>query len=112
MVFKSQREIFMEIKSKQLIPQLQDCIFHIEQKASIEILDNYKEFIKYCVFLPPLPCKHSAAICCKKNYQPIGVTVHSHCVENFEGLLQRYVGDEYVGCNGLWNNTIIHGHPV
>ena len=51
-------------------------------------------FIKYCVFfarilenLPPLPRQQSAAIGCTKNYQPIGVTVHSHCVENFEGLL-------------------------
>ena len=24
-----------------------------------------------------------------KNYQPIGMTVHSHCVESFEGVLQR-----------------------
>ena len=39
--------------------------------------------------LPPLPRQHSPAIGCTKNYQPIGVTVHPHCVENFEGLLQR-----------------------
>ena len=39
--------------------------------------------------LPPLPHQHSAAIGCTKNYQPIGVTVHSHCVESFGGLLQR-----------------------
>ena len=57
---------------------------------------TYRVFIKYCVFfprilesLPPLPRQHSAAIGCTKNYQPIGVTVHSHCVESFEGLLQR-----------------------
>ena len=28
-----------------------------------------------------------------KKGQPIGGTVHLHSVENFEGLLQRYVGD-------------------
>ena len=42
--------------------------------------------------LPTLPRKHSAANGCTKNYQPIGVTVHSHFVESFEvfeGLLQR-----------------------
>ena len=32
----------------------------------------------------------SPAIDCTKNYQPIGVTVHLHCVESFEGLLQRF----------------------
>ena len=50
---------------------------------------------RYCVFFKnsrkfaTLPRQHSAAIGCTKNYQPIGVTVHSHCVESFEGLLQR-----------------------
>ena len=39
--------------------------------------------------LPPRPRQHSAAIGCTKNYQPIRVTVHSHCTESFEGLLQR-----------------------
>ena len=40
--------------------------------------------------LPPLPRQHLAAIGCTKNGQPIGKTVHSHCVESFEGLfLQR-----------------------
>ena len=37
--------------------------------------------------LPPLPRQHSAAIGCTKKYQPIEVTVHSHCVESFEGRL-------------------------
>ena len=56
---------------------------------------SYRVFNKYCVFFPrifesvqPLPRQHSPAIGCTKNYQPIGVTVHSHCVESFEGLLQ------------------------
>ena len=57
----------------------------------------YRVFIKYCGFfsrifesLPPLPRQHLAAIGCTKNYQPKGVTVHLHCVESFEGLLQRH----------------------
>ena len=56
---------------------------------------NYRVFIQYCGFfpiilesLPSLPRQHLASIGCTKNYQPIGVTVHSHCVESFEGLLQ------------------------
>ena len=44
--------------------------------------------------LPPLPRQHSAAIGCTKNVQPIGGTVHSHCVENCE------------------KNTIFSEHPV
>ena len=31
----------------------------------------------------------AGAIGCTKNNQPMGVTVHLHCVESFEGLLQR-----------------------
>ena len=38
--------------------------------------------------LPPLPRERSAAVGCTKKYQPIGVTVRSHCVESFVGLLQ------------------------
>ena len=34
-----------------------------------------------------------------KKYQIIGVTVHSHCVESYEGLLQRYRRGR--GCVGL-----------
>ena len=33
--------------------------------------------------------QHWAALGCTKNFQSIGVTVHSHCVESFEDLLQR-----------------------
>ena len=40
-------------------------------------------------FATAFPRQHSAALVCIKNYQPIGVTVHSHCVESFEDLLQR-----------------------
>ena len=63
-------------------------------------------FIKYCVFfsrilesLPTLPRQHSTSIGCKKNYQPIGLTVHSHCVQSFENLLQRYVGEGGIAVN-------------
>ena len=45
-------------------------------------------FPKILESLSPLPRQHSAAIYCTKKL-PIGVTVHSHCVESFEGLLQR-----------------------
>ena len=60
--------------------------------------------------LPTLYHQHSAAIGCTKNYQPIGVTVHSHCVESFEGLLQRCRRGR--GCSELWKNTIFPEHPV
>ena len=50
--------------------------------------------------LPPLPRQHSADIGCTKNYQPIGVTIHSHCVESFEGLLQLCRRGR--GCSELW----------
>ena len=37
--------------------------------------------------LPPLPRQqHSASIGCTINYQPIGVTVPSHCVESIKGV--------------------------
>ena len=39
--------------------------------------------------LPHLPRQHSAANGCTKNCQPIGVTVHSHCVDSYKGILQR-----------------------
>ena len=65
----------------------------------------YRVFINYCVFFsknleswPPLPRQHSAAIGCTENYQPIGVTLHSQGVENFEGLLQR--------CRQFFLNTL------
>ena len=59
--------------------------------------------------LPPLPRQHSAAIGCTKNYQPIGVTVHSHYVESFEGLLQRCRRGR--GSSELLKNTIPE-HPI
>ena len=99
-------------------------------------LSIYRVFIKYCVFsknsqnyqstgcsldivffprilesLPSLHRQHSTAIGCTKKYKPIGVTVHSHCVESFEGLLQRCRRGR--GCSELWRNTLIFPeHPV
>ena len=64
-------------------------------------------FIKYCFFfsrilksLQPLPRQHSAVIGCTKNCtkKPIGVTVHSHCVESFEGLYSD-VGEGGIAVN-------------
>ena len=49
--------------------------------------------------LPLLPRQHSAAIGCTKKYQPIGVTVHSHCVESFEGISYSDVGEGGVAVN-------------
>ena len=50
----------------------------------------FSVFIIYCVFFQEFSkvCHLSFAstIGCTKNDQPIGVTVHSHCVESFEGL--------------------------
>ena len=59
-------------------------------------------------FSKPLPHQHSAAIGCTKNYQSIGVTVHSHCVEHFECLLQRCRRGR--GCSELWKKNL--EHPV
>ena len=67
-------------------------------------------FARILECLPPLPRQHSAAICCTKNYQPIGVTVHSNCVESFEDLLQRC--RRGWGYSEMWKNTIFPEHPV
>ena len=52
--------------------------------------------------LPPLPRQCSAAIGWTINYQPIGVTVHSHGVESYGGLLQRCRRGR--GCSEWWKN--------
>ena len=43
--------------------------------------------------MQPLPHKNWIAIGSTEFGQPIGVTVHSHKVESFENLLQRFTGD-------------------
>ena len=66
-----------------------------------------------CFFPRKFATSPSAALGCYwlyKNYQPIGVTVHSYCVESFEGLLQRCRRGRV--CNELWKNTIFPEHPV
>ena len=75
---------------------------------------NYRVFIKYCGFFSKV-CHLSLAstrliLVVQKNYQPIGVTVRSHCVEIFEGLLQRCRLGR--GCSELWKNTIFPEHTV
>ena len=50
--------------------------------------------------LPPLPRQHSAAIGCTKIYQPIGLTIHSHWAESFEGPLK--LCRQGKGCSELW----------
>ena len=52
-----------------------------------------------------------SAIGCTKNYQPIGMTVHLHSVESFEGLLQRCRREGGVAVN-CEKNTIFPEHPV
>ena len=54
---------------------------------------------------------HSGAIGCTKNYKPIGVTVHSRCVESFKGLLHSDIGEGGVAVN-CEKNTISPKHPV
>ena len=51
------------------------------------------------IIFPPLPRKHWAAIGCTDIGKPIEVIVHSHCVESFENLLQRYVGEGKVAAD-------------
>ena len=50
--------------------------------------------------LSPLPHLHSAAIGCTEDYQPIGVTVHSHCVGRVLKVSSSDVG-EGRGCSEL-----------
>ena len=69
-------------------------------------------FPRIFIILPPLPRQHWATIGCTNIGQhPIGVTVHSHCVESFEKLLQRYVGEGWVEVDNE-KNTIFPEHPV
>ena len=71
-------------------PSCHPTVIHFVIKSST-ILSLYTGCSLNIVFfprifesLPPLPRQHhSAVIGCTKNYQPIGVTIHSHCVESF-----------------------------
>ena len=77
----------------------------------------YRVFRKNCVVfhefplsvLPP-PRKDLAAIGCSEIGRPIGVTVHSHCVDSFKGLLQQCKRGR--GCSGLGRGTVFPEHPV
>ena len=74
--------------------------------ALLDLLSSYRNSIIGCSdkigyfsknfpYFPPLPRKHWAAISCTEIGQigQPGVTVHLHCVESFEYLLQRYLGE-------------------
>ena len=64
-----------------------------------ERLDQFlKAFFSKDIFFPPricsiLPRQNWAVIGRSEKGEPIGVDVYSHCVENFENLLQRYKGE-------------------
>ena len=65
-----------------------DCL---QLEMSFEMLNfatgcslNIDFFPKILEIFPPLPRQHSAVVGCTKIDQPIGVTVHSHCLESFE----------------------------
>ena len=68
----------------------EDCLNIWRDGYSEYVLQGVHEIL--CFFprilesLPSLPRQHSAVIGCAKKYKPIEVTVHSHCVEGFEGL--------------------------
>ena len=81
-------------KKKKFVCVLNSTISNMSRVSSksnayTECSLNIVFFPRIIKSLPPLPRQLSAAIGCTKNYQPIGVTVHSHCVESFEGLLLR-----------------------
>ena len=69
---------------------------------------NFRKFLEKTQYL--MNTLYLAVIGCTKNHQPIEVTVHSHCVESFEGLLQRCRRGR--GCSELSKNTIFPEHPV
>ena len=78
---------------------------------------GYRVLIRNCVFFLEFSkvCHLSLAstrllLVVQKNYQPIGVTVHSHCIESFEGLYSD-VGEGGVTVN-CEKNTIFPEHPV
>ena len=53
-------------------------------------------FLRNFIIMPTLPRQHWAAIGCTEIGQPIGATVHLYCVDSFENLVQRYVGEGWV----------------
>ena len=64
---------------------IHDRILHRPTECSLNIVYSPRILES----LPHFPRQYLAAIGCTKNSQPIGVTVHSHCVESFGGLSQR-----------------------
>ena len=43
--------------------------------------------------------------------QPVGVTVHSRCLESFENLLQRHVGEAWVAVDNEKRIKFFSEHP-
>ena len=67
--------------------------FNFNVQCVQEKLCFFQEFSLICHLTL---CKHWSAVGCTEIGQigqPIGVTIHSHCVESYENLLQRYVGE-------------------
>ena len=97
---------------------LETICIHTNEYSEIRLLTYryYREFVKYCVFaripksLPTLRRHYSAAIGCTKNNEPIGVTVHSHCIESFK-VPYNDVGEGGVAVN-CKKNTIFPEHSV
>ena len=69
----------------------------VTQSRVEETLNTYRVFIEYCFFREfSKVCHPSLAstrllFVVQKRGRPIGSTVQSHCLDNFEGLLQRYL---------------------
>ena len=83
--------IYTELKSEEL-----NKVTLTRSKSPLtDYFHKYRVFIKYCVFANnsrKFAISFSSALGCYLLYkkQPIGEAVHPHCVESFEGLLQRY----------------------
>ena len=96
-----------EIEVEQMFYLIFMRIYYHHTGCSLNIVGFFPRILES---LPPLPRQHSPSIGCLDNYHPIGVTVHSHCVESFEGLLQRC--RRGMGLQRIVKNTIFPEQPV
>ena len=85
--------LFFKVQNSQLTFN-ETGLIQLCHNKSFEL--HYRVFIKYFLLY--------------KNYQPIGVTVHSHCVESSEGVLND-IGEGRVAVN-CEKNTFFPEHPV
>ena len=68
----------------------QDIQVHVQMNiSSIVYVERDMNVVFVTELVIWLQGVHLAAIGCTKNYQPIGVAVHSYCVESLEGLSQQ-----------------------